>query len=205
MRRPQTQRDLTKKLPLNIPNILSLYRILVFPFLVWFILGEHATLFAVFLIINLLTDAIDGIIARRFGMQTEIGSRLDSIGDMTTYIAGFWGIYVFKWEEIAPHVIPFAVFAGLCVLLVVLALIKFGRLPSFHLYSWKIGGYIQGFFFIVLFSFGLYLPLYYIMVTWSILAALEHILIQMIIPRMRSNVKGLYWVLREQKTGHGGI
>lgn len=196
---------MTKKLPLNVPNILSLYRILAFPFLVWFILAEHGSLFAIFLIINLLTDAIDGIIARQFGMQTELGSRLDSIGDMTTYIAGFWGIYVFKWEEIAPHVIPFAVFAALCVVLVILALIKFGRLPSFHLYSWKIGGYIQGIFFIVLFSFGLYLPLYYIMVSWSILAALEHIIIQCIIPRMRSNVKGLYWVLRERKNGHGSI
>ncbi len=181
---------------LTVPNLLSLYRIIAFPVILWFIIRKNAPLFAIFLIINLISDVLDGLIARIFNMQTELGARLDSMGDTGTYMAGFLGIYVFKWEDIAPHMTPLLVYIGLCVFLIILALIKFGRLPSFHLYSWKIGGYIQGFFFIILFTFGFYLPLYYLMVGWAILAALEHIAIQLIIPQMRSNVKGLYWVLQ---------
>lgn len=183
---------------LTLPNLLSLYRIIAFPLILWFIIRKSVVLFAVFLIINLITDVLDGLIARMFNMQTELGARLDSIGDMGTYMLGFLGIYVFKWEDIAPHMTPLLVFIGLCILLVMIALIKFGRLPSFHLYSWKIGGYIQGLFFIVLFTFGFYLPLYYLMVGWAILAALEHIAIQLVIAQMRSNVKGLYWVLQNK-------
>jgi cardiolipin synthase len=38
------------------------------------------------------------------------------------------------------------------------------------------------------------------MIVWGILGAVEHIAIQMVIPEMRSNVKGLYWVLKEKKS-----
>jgi CDP-diacylglycerol--glycerol-3-phosphate 3-phosphatidyltransferase len=62
----------------------------------------------------------------------------------------------------------------------------------------KIGGYISGFFFVCLFMLGFFAPLYYLVIVWGILGAIEHIAIQMVIPEMRSNVKGLYWVLKEK-------
>ncbi|TVR42130.1 MAG: CDP-alcohol phosphatidyltransferase family protein [Bacteroidia bacterium] len=192
-----------KKEYLTAPNLLSLYRIIVFPLILWFILANNETLFAIFLIINLITDILDGLIARLLKMQTELGAKLDSTGDIGTYILAFIGIFVFKWDVIAPHILPFLVFAGLCIVLVILAWIKFGKVPSFHLYSWKVGGYIQGFFFFTLFAFDFYPVLYYFMTFWSIFAALEHIIIQLIIPQMRSNVKGLYWVLRDHQKRKG--
>lgn len=39
----------------------------------------------------------------------------------------------------------------------------------------------------------------YFMITWGIIAAIEHITIQLIIPEMRSDAKGLYWVLKEKE------
>ena len=153
---------------LTTPNILSLYRIIVFPLILLFIISGRELLFAVFLVISLVTDVLDGLIARRFKLESELGARIDSIGDMGTYTLAFLGIFVFKWDVIAPHILPFLIFAGLCVLLVLTALIKFGRLPSFHLYSWKIGGYIQGLFFVVLFAHGFNPVLYYFMVGQSV-------------------------------------
>jgi CDP-diacylglycerol--glycerol-3-phosphate 3-phosphatidyltransferase len=38
------------------------------------------------------------------------------------------------------------------------------------------------------------------MIIWLILSSIESLTIQMIIPEMRSNVRGLYWVLKERKT-----
>jgi cardiolipin synthase len=36
------------------------------------------------------------------------------------------------------------------------------------------------------------------MVIWGIMGAIECIAIDLLIPEMRSNVKGLYWVLKER-------
>lgn len=184
------------KIPLNIPNILSLYRLIIFPLVLYFLLAVYESLFAIFLCINLITDVLDGWIARRFNMKTEIGAKLDSIADMGTYILAISGIFVFKLDDISDHLLSFLIFVFLFVFSHILSLIKFKRLPSLHLYSWKIGGYIQGIFFFILFAFNFYLPLYIIMVYWGMAAFTEHIIIQLIIPRMRTNAKGLYWVLR---------
>ncbi len=184
---------------LNIANSLSFYRIIISPVIFYFAITGEQDLFAVFLTINLITDVVDGYIARKFKMESEFGARLDSFADNFTYLLAFIGIYLFKLEDILPHITSFIIFAGIMISTLIVSLIKFGRFPSFHLYSTKIGGYIQGAFFIVLFVYDFITPFYYFMIGWSILAALEHITIQLIIPELKSNAKGLYWVLKENK------
>ncbi len=181
----------------TIPNVLSFYRLLAFPFILYLGIAQQEKLFAIFLTVNLLTDVLDGLIARKFNMQTEFGARLDSIADVGTYILAIAGIFIFKAEDFAPHLYSFYIFILLLISAHILSLIKFGRFPSLHLYSWKIGGYIQGIFFIVLFFFGFYPAFYYFMIVWGILAFCEHIIIQLKITEMASNAKGLYWVLKE--------
>ncbi len=183
----------------NIPNLLSSYRILAFPIILWFALTGKQDLFAIFLVVNLLTDVADGFIARKFNLESDFGAKLDSWADNFTYILAFTGVYVFKLEEFLPNIVSFLVWMSLLFSALFFSVIKFGRFPSLHLYSWKIGGYIQGAFFIVLFSYDFITPFYYLMITWGILSALEHLSIQLMIPEMRSNVKGLYWILRDDK------
>jgi cardiolipin synthase (CMP-forming) len=183
----------------NIPNLLSSYRILAFPVILWFALTGKQDHFAIFLVVNLLTDVADGFIARKLNMESDFGAKLDSWADNFTYILAFTGVYVFKLEEFLPNIVSFIVWMSMLFSALFFSVIKFGRFPSLHLYSWKIGGYIQGAFFIVLFSYDFITPFYYLMITWGILSALEHLSIQLIIPEMRSNDKGLYWILREEK------
>ncbi len=186
------------KIPLNIPNILSLYRIIIFPVLLFSLFMKYESLFVWLICISLITDILDGWIARRFNMQTEIGAKLDSIADVGTYIAAIIGVFVFKSAEFQPYLFSFGLFIGLFVFSNLLSLIKFGRFPSLHLYSSKIGGYIQGFFFFTLFVFDFYTPFYWVMVIWGIASFIEHITIQLIIKKMRSNAKGLYWILKDR-------
>ncbi len=183
----------------NVPNAISFYRILAFPVILYFALTGKEVLFAVFIVINLVSDVADGLIARAFKMETEFGARLDSTADNFTYLLAFIGIFVFKLDDILPHIVSFIVFIGFLVLQISFSLIKFGRFSSFHLYSTKIGGYIQGAFFITLFTYDFITPFYYFMITWGILSCIEHIIIQIIIPEMRSNLKGLYWVLKQKR------
>jgi CDP-diacylglycerol--glycerol-3-phosphate 3-phosphatidyltransferase len=184
---------------LNIPNLITIYRLLAFPFILYFAITGKESLFAIFLVINLLTDALDGFIARRFMMETEIGAKLDSFADNLTYLLVFLGIYIFKLQEILPYIVSFLIFIACLLFTVAFSLIKFRKFPSLHMFTTKIGGYLQGAFFVCLFTVGFIVPFYYFVICWGIMGAVESIAIQMIIPEMRSNVKGIYWVLKERK------
>jgi CDP-diacylglycerol--glycerol-3-phosphate 3-phosphatidyltransferase len=183
----------------TIPNLITTYRLLMVPVILYFAISGREKLFAIFLVINLVSDIIDGYIARRFKMETETGAKLDSFADNFNYVLAFIGFFVFKMEDFRPHIVSLIIFLSMLVLTVIVPLIKFRRFPSYHLYTTKVGGYIQGAFFICLFTIGFITPFYYFMIVWGILGAIECIAIDMLIPEMRSNVKGLYWVLKERR------
>ncbi len=190
------------RIPLTIPNILSLYRLFVFPFTMLMIILKLELLFSIFLVISLNTDVWDGWIARRFNQQTAIGARIDSLAGIGVYFAALTGIIVFKLDEIGADSWLFFVFVSCYIIVILSPLIKFGKIQSFHLYSVKVGGYLQGIFFILLFFID-YVPIYfYFMVNISLLSFIESLVIQSIIPEMRSDLKGLYWVLKERNDPH---
>jgi len=187
------------RIPLTIPNILSLYRLFIFPVILILIILKQERTYAIMMVISLNTDVWDGFIARRFRQQTVIGSRIDSLADIGMYITALTGITIFKTGEIGPDAWLFYLFVISYIVTHLSPLIKFGKIQSFHLWSMKFGGYLQGIFFILLF-FVDYVPIYfYVMVNISLLAFIENLTIQMIIPEMRSDIKGLYWVLKERK------
>lgn len=182
----------------TIPNILSLYRIIIFPFVLWLIFSGNESLFAIFISISFVTDFLDGFIARKFKMQTNIGVKLDSWADLGTYILAFIAIGLFKWEEIKPQALMLYVFAGIMALSYLIVFVKFKGLIGLHTYMFKITGYMQGAFLISLFLFGFYLLPYYICLVWGTLACIEEIIIILILKEPKMNVKGLYWILKNK-------
>jgi cardiolipin synthase (CMP-forming) len=189
----------TINVPLNLPNILSLYRLFSFPFILIFVFLGHRDLFAFFICFNLFTDFLDGWIARHFNQITEIGEKIDGLADNGTYILAISGILIFKWSNFQPHAVSFFIFLGLFFISRLYFLFKFGKLHGFHAYSGKIGGYIHGSFFMTLFVFGFYEWFYYIMIFSGYIICMENLLIVYFLKECRSNVKGLYWLLRERK------
>tara|TARA_Y100001934_G_C12206615_1_gene703880 strand:- start:380 stop:973 length:594 start_codon:yes stop_codon:yes gene_type:complete len=183
----------------TIPNVLSLYRLIMFPIIFYALWVDLEEVFAMLICINLITDILDGWIARRFNQATEVGARLDSMADMGTYLLSFAGVFYFKADLLQDHLLALYPFFLLFALCHILPLIRFKRLPSFHLYSWKIGGYIQGIWFASLFFIEFWPSYYYFMVIWGILAFSEHLIIQFLISRPASNLKGLYWVLQTRE------
>ncbi len=190
--------ELSKKSILTVPNMLSFYRIFSFPIVLYFALASKENIFVILLIIDLITDALDGFIARKFNLQSEFGAKLDSIADIGMYILAFVGVLIFKASDFEPHIISFSIFMVLFIIPKIISMIKFRTFPSLHLYSSKIGGYMQGIFIFLLFVFGFYTYLYYIMIIWGIASFLEQIIILFIISEMKSNSKGLYWVLKNE-------
>lgn len=183
----------------TIPNYLTFFRFLSAPFIIWFIIAGKQNLFVLFIILNLLTDALDGYFARKLNQHTVLGARMDSTADKITYILAFIGLFVFKSEELQPYLGSLLTFVSLGAICLAHSFIKFGKISSLHTYATKIGGYIQGIFFFVLFAHGFVPELYYFMITWAILSVIEMIIIQLIISDMQPNQKGLYWVLKERR------
>lgn len=183
----------------NIPNTLSLYRLLVFPFMLYLVIDRQESLFTIFIAISLLTDILDGLIARLFNMQTAIGARLDSWADTGTFICAFLAIGLFKWDLLQPHATMLFIFFGLWLLSYIVVLVKFKGLIGLHTWLFKITGYLQGAFILCLFVFDFYPWLYYLSLIAGSLACIEEIIIILWIRRPVMNVKGLYWMLRDRQ------
>jgi cardiolipin synthase (CMP-forming) len=66
---------------MSLPNLITIGRILLVPLTVWLIVsGEFLPAFIVFIIAG-LSDAVDGFLARRFKLYTELGRYLDPLAD----------------------------------------------------------------------------------------------------------------------------
>lgn len=75
----------TKKDIMTIPNLLTLFRIIMIPFLVVFYIKYHnykATILV--LLLSGITDVADGFIARRFNMISDFGKLFDPVADKLT-------------------------------------------------------------------------------------------------------------------------
>ncbi|MGN0772205.1 MAG: CDP-alcohol phosphatidyltransferase family protein [Candidatus Ventricola sp.] len=78
---------------LNVPNLLTLLRMAMLPAVVWrYRLGDSSGALAVYLA-AMLTDAVDGFIARRFHQITALGKLLDPIADKLSLLT-LLGLFV---------------------------------------------------------------------------------------------------------------
>ncbi len=74
---------------MNIPNLISLGRLLSVPVAVWLILeGKIQGAFWLFIAAG-VSDAVDGFIAKRFNAETELGKFLDPIADKALLVSVF--------------------------------------------------------------------------------------------------------------------
>jgi cardiolipin synthase (CMP-forming) len=186
---------------MNVPNLISFCRLLLFPVILVFALTRNEQLFAILLVINLVADIFDGLIARSFGLVTRFGAALDNLADIGIYILALLGIFMFKWTEIQPHAWLLYLFLAIFVLSYIVAFVRFGKIPGMHLYSSVLAGYLQGTFFFVLFVWGFNPVLYYIALGWGVFAYIEKTLILARLDDIRPGVKGLYWLIKSENSG----
>ena len=75
----------------NIPNFITLARVLSVPVIFWLLINDHSRIaFFVFACAG-ISDAVDGYLAKRFKWTTELGAYLDPLADklliVSIYIA----------------------------------------------------------------------------------------------------------------------
>lgn len=73
---------------LTIPNILSLFRLLLIPVIIWLYFWKEEYIYAAAVVmLSGITDMIDGYIARKFNMVSDVGKVFDPIADKLTQAA----------------------------------------------------------------------------------------------------------------------
>ena len=84
---------------ITIPNILSLFRLLLIPvIMLLYIVKEDPVLTTVILALSGITDIADGIIARKCHMVSDFGKAFDPVADKLTQIAMLFCLVTrFKW------------------------------------------------------------------------------------------------------------
>jgi CDP-diacylglycerol--glycerol-3-phosphate 3-phosphatidyltransferase len=180
----------------NVPNALSLYRVATAPVILYCIFSGHRLLFAWLIVINLFTDALDGFIARHWHLETSIGTKLDSIGDLMTDILALCGLVYFEHAFVRSHLLALGLLFGISLAPQILSLVRFRRLVSMHLYLSKLTNIMLAVFFTAYFLVA-YIPvLFYTMIVVGILAGIEELAVLCVVKEHRENVRGLYWVLK---------
>jgi len=184
---------------INVPNFISLYRLLAFPVILFMALTGREQWFVILLCISLVSDVLDGNIARIFKLQTHFGAALDNLADICTYAMAMLGLFVFKWSEIAPHAWVLFLFLSVFALSYMVSFARFGKIPGLHLYSAVSAGYAQSIFFFILFVFGFYPWMFYLVCIWGTLAYIEKIFVLFKLDDIQIGVKGMYWLLQKEK------
>lgn len=125
---------------MNLPNILTLLRIVLVPIFFSFLItpfseNPNARFYASFcLIAAALTDVLDGFFARSLRQQTEIGALLDPIADKLIVISGFLGILLTSQAVFKPllGVQVMIIFREIMIALGFLIVFLFSRKIDFH-------------------------------------------------------------------------
>ena len=182
-------------------NAITGYRLMAFFLLIYQLFQADLILFKWLLGISFFTDLIDGYLARKLNVQSSFGARLDSVADDLTVLAGIIGMYLFKRTFFDEQLMLLVVMLGLFLVQTVIALFRYGKTTSFHTYLAKIAAILQGSFLILLFFLEQppYL-LFYLAAFITTLELLEEIIITFMLPEWKTDVKGVFHVMRSLKS-----
>ncbi len=75
-----------RRIPLNIPNVLTLFRMSLVPVITVLIYFGYTRCALIIYIVACATDLLDGYIARRHKLVTQVGMLLDPLADKLLYI-----------------------------------------------------------------------------------------------------------------------
>jgi len=180
---------------LTLPNLLTGFRFVAAPVLLWLAWHGHQIAFMGLLAVTFVTDLLDGLVARLTGQVTQFGATLDSWADVIIYLTialCCWWL----WPEVVDRE---RLYVGLvvasCLLPATAGMFKFGRFTSYHTWGVKIAAAAMGLTLYVLFLGGPTWP-FRVAALMCIIAAIEEMVITWLLPEPESNLRSVWDVLK---------
>jgi cardiolipin synthase len=107
---------------INVPNLLTLIRILITPlFVIFMIKGQYRLALSIFFLAG-VSDGLDGLFARWFNQKTTLGAHLDPIADKLLLVSTFVALAV---QQIIPSWLAVVVISRDILILTGIAILHF--------------------------------------------------------------------------------
>ena len=180
---------------LTLPNLLTGFRFVAAPGLLWLAWQGYGIAFMILLAFSFLSDLLDGLAARLTGQVSQFGAALDSWADVISYITiaiSCWWL----WPDVVRRELVFVgMMVASCLLPAIAGFSKFGRFTSYHTWGVKIAAASMGLSLYVMFLGGPEWP-FRLAAVICILAAIEEIALTLLLSEPESNVRSVWVVLK---------
>lgn len=186
------------------PYALILFRFLLAPVMLvlgYFYHAQSRVAIVVLLFLGLLSDVLDGIIARKQNISTAKMRRLDSQTDMIFWLsAGFTAWFIWP-ETIRENSFVIWILLGMEASCYFVSILKFGRETCTHAYLSKFWGLTLLAAFTDLILSGNAGFLFFFCLVSGIVSHLDRIFITLILPKWQHDVPSAYhaWLIRKGK------
>jgi CDP-diacylglycerol--glycerol-3-phosphate 3-phosphatidyltransferase len=187
----------------HLPNLITTARLLSVPLLAGLAWLHLAPAFAGVLVAALLSDVLDGWLARRFDLQSEAGAGLDALTQFALFFVTVFGLLEFQPQVLKSHGWAWLLVLGLWTLRSFVALVRYQRPARLQTHLSRAAGGALGLFLAWLFSVGFSPMLMGIAVTLVVVSSLEELLLMALLPTWRDDVRGLWWLAQARRAVRG--
>lgn len=175
---------------LTIPNLISLTRLLVILPGLWVLaIKEHTVWVGILILVALISDILDGYLARKWHQASDLGARLDSLADNTLVLCTIVWLAMLRPEVLEPpNLIKVAGATGIYLTMLTVGLIRFRRFAGLHLYTGKAVGAVGAGFLFTTFVFGFHPVVFDMALSIFTLANLEALIIFAAFPEVDEHI-----------------
>ena len=186
----------------SIPTALTVFRLLSAPVLMVLAYMGRERFFLWLAIAALLSDVLDGALARRLGASSETGRLLDSWADLLIALVSFAGATLLWPDTMREEAGYFALVLAALVIPNAWGFLRFRRLLGYHTISAKASGVFLAVGAVLLFI-GLTPILFRVAAFIELAVAAEYIAISLILPQWNTEMKSAWhaWRLRRESVG----
>jgi cardiolipin synthase (CMP-forming) len=185
----------------NVPNTLCAIR-LAGAFTVPVHLGLKRAMLAV-IAVMVLTDWVDGKLARWLNQKTAFGARLDSVADISMYAAVLYCLWWLKWDFIRAELWWIAAAVGSYLVSSLWGIAWLGRWPNYHTRAAKISWLLMGIAIISVFAEWSAWPTRIALAAVT-LTNLEAMAVTAVLPTWKTDVPSVFhaWRIRQKHEGN---
>ena len=186
------------------PNLLSALRIGLMPAALSAALLGSRGWFMALIAAALVTDALDGYVARRLRASSELGRKLDSAADYLVLLVGLPGTALL-WPAEVHRELPW-ILTGLAAFFVSIAhgFLRLGRVPCYHSWAARIGTLGCALALIPLLNGGTAGPFHFA-IGVQVVAAVEGIVIAWLVPGHQGVMPTVWHAWRWRRSARAGL
>jgi phosphatidylglycerophosphate synthase len=178
-------------------NLLTASRVVTVPLMLLTAWLQRSGWFALLLGYALVSDAVDGTIARKMGTASPLGARLDSIADAAVYltapIAALALYPVLREREWITVIVVFVSY----VVPIAVGYLKYKRLTAYHTLAARAAGILLGLAALAFVTLGETWPLRAATAV-LVFSAVEEIAITFVLPEWKANLWSFWHAVRSR-------